>query len=97
MRTLHILSHTSGNRAYEDYYDNLKAMLCKAFSVDIIVYTDETTILPLVNVLDIFVFLNHVPPHFLNLVLDGIYKQVYLINTEQSTSMDVSHEVLPEG
>lgn len=85
MRKLYILSHLSASHAFEDYYDNLKIVFDPSFEITIVLYDNEKTIpLPQKND-EIYLFMNHVPPYFLNLIIDGLYRYIYLINTEQSS------------
>jgi len=82
MRVLYIISHTSGNHAFEDYYDGVLFNLSKYFDVRIVTYTDEEEILRPITGNEIYLFLGHVTPSFLKMTE---YKHIYLINTEQST------------
>jgi len=85
MKKLHILTHYHGNKCFEDYCECLRSVLCQDFIINKIVYSDEKEITTHVKEKDVFIFMEYIPPQFLNAILDGTYKYVYLINTEQST------------
>jgi hypothetical protein len=76
-----------GHRAFEDYYDNLRSVLDQYFTVTIVIYNNESELFQSHSINDdnVYLFLGHIPPHFLNLTIKHQYPNIYLINTEQST------------
>lgn len=84
-RRLYILSHQTGYRAFEDYYDNLRLSINHILDVRIIIYNEESEIPLPREQNEIYLFFSNITPHFINLFMTEKHKHIYLINTEQST------------
>lgn len=82
MRSLYLVSHQSGYRAFEDYYLSLIPLFSKQFIVSVIIYTNELEI-PTQTGDDVYLFLNVIPPQFMRKMSQFV--NVYLVNTEQVT------------
>jgi hypothetical protein len=97
MRNLFLVTHQTGYRAFEDYYVNLKYCLKCYFEVHVIIYRDENEIPRPSDSQEVYMFFGSITPRFLNLYIAGKHRQLYLINTEQSTrplwSLIINHYI----
>lgn len=85
MRRLYVVAHKNAYRAFEDYSESLKTMINRLCDVKVFVYNVESDIpLPTSNN-DIYIFLSCITPKFYKLYIDGKHRNIYMINTEQST------------
>ena len=95
MRRLYIIAQKNAYRAFEDYYESLKTSITHLCDIKIIIYGAESDIPLPMNNKDIYLFLSCITPKFYKFYIDGKYRNIYMINTEQSTrpiwSMIIKH------